>query len=221
MSDGSASHRSARPPATPAIIRSSRDRYRCSFTRSLHRIEREARGIALDREGDQFAGPRPGPGVAVLGQATAVDVRRERELLLDLERQLGIRGHAQLDGAGVRRQVAAHRPDEPDPHAARVHGGIDVVDRRLAAIDPQVAGVDIGVEAVERCTAQRHARRRGVDRETELTQRGRPERDGPVLAVRAAGVRRPEGQARARSRSRPARGHGRRHGPATPTPAGS
>src|SRR4051812_13496966 len=81
ISEGSASTISATPPATPAMTRSSRDRYRRSATAAL-RIQGEGTGVGRDIELDLHrcaVEARRRPGVAVVEQAVTIKVvARER-----------------------------------------------------------------------------------------------------------------------------------------------
>src|SRR5688572_15734208 len=104
-SDGSAPHISASPPATPASMRSVRDRYSPSTKSAASGwVEGQARGVALDVElDDRVRGAGPCPGVTITGQAALLEVGGERELLFDLEAQRGVRRHTQLQRSRVGR----------------------------------------------------------------------------------------------------------------------
>src|SRR4029077_8921366 len=109
MSDASASRRSATPPATPASIRSSTERYKRSSIAATLRIQREGRGRAVGPEIDPdvrvvIPGRRPhGP---VLDEVMEVVARSDAAAGLDPESGAG--RNAKPDGAGVRLDRPAH-----------------------------------------------------------------------------------------------------------------
>src|SRR4029077_19050501 len=122
MIDGSASRRSATPPATPASIRSSTERYKRSSIAATLRIQREGRGRAVGPEIDPdvrvvIPGRRPhGP---VLDEVMEVIARSNAAAGLDPESRAG--RNARPGGAGGHIARAAPVPARKgDPRGARI-----------------------------------------------------------------------------------------------------
>src|SRR5690349_837308 len=156
-SAGSASHISARPPATPASMRSSRERCsRSPMSAASVGVEGQVRRVALDLEVDERAwrGPLSRPDVTVAIEVAVVEVVRERELLLDPDAQLDVGRHAHLELPGVRGQLPLEVGPRANADAAGVDRHVRATDPSVSGIEAKISGVEVRLERIKRRTGQ-------------------------------------------------------------------
>ena len=210
MIDGSASRCSATPPATPAIIRSSRDRYSRSSTAIL-RVQGERAGVRAAcraRSGrPRCRSPGVRPGRAVLDEAVAGVVVARDDALAGVQAEARALGGAQPDRAGVRldrpgqsTRSGASGPSEPalsstsiDPRSPRPsrdrrsRSRRSSGDRRRRGVAPArsmvaLPGVQLDVEVEARRSAAGSA---ATCRDRRTARTARPRRADRMLERRS------------------------------------
>ena len=219
---------SATPPATPASIRSSRDRYSRSATAIL-RVQRERAGVGfgpqLDLDGRRIEARRR-PGRAVLDEAVAVVVVAGDDAVAGVERSAAPAGAHRPDRAGIRLDRPGHRQvRQRQAERAGVQADMSIVSISLDDARSIVADPALISSSTVRASRQRGRRwrspafswtsRSSGDASGSVTRqfsRSPKDREWPARGIARADVKRRLGRA-----DRPAR---RRRCPALELPGG-